>query len=91
MIYEQRPKGCRDYDCLWKLRPAEVPEWMRPLQSRVVLDFNEDETGVTVLVDPEQPDAWKHPNVIAYLGQLCERMPVVISTGGQFLKIEVRG
>ena len=40
-IYAERPvEPCRSFNCGWRLRPGDYPDWMRPDQSKVIVLFN---------------------------------------------------
>lgn len=39
-IYDQRPDTCRSYSCQW-LIDKNIPEWMKPNESGVILVFKE--------------------------------------------------
>lgn len=43
MIYENRPEVCREYICYWLMAEDVVPDWMKPSESRILLD----ETTIT--------------------------------------------
>ena len=36
-IYDNRPPVCVNYKCLYMLSPKQVPEWMKPNRSDVIL------------------------------------------------------
>ena len=46
-IYEDRPKECRDYVCVWKTSPQVIPQWMQPNKSGVILSAREDKNEQT--------------------------------------------
>jgi|SRR6185369_4431181 len=62
-IYEQRPQGCRDFECVWlqsQLRrhgEAALPAEARPDRSRVVLNVAGDSSRLVFHVDPAAPEA----------------------------------
>jgi len=59
-IYADRPRSCRNFVCGYLASP-ELPEVWYPVQSKIVL-VREPNGGVTAVVDPGRPDAWKeHP------------------------------
>ena len=55
-IYVDRPQLCRDFLCLWMTKP-DLPEEFDPLTSHMMI--YEQGAQVTVLVDPDFPDAWR--------------------------------
>ena len=79
-VYDRRPANCRMWNCRW-LAAEDTAELSRPDRSHVVLDVVPDhiiaqdtEKGteqsvevVQVWVDPNHPDAWRAPSILAYL------------------------
>lgn len=57
-IWENRPKQCRDFHCLWLTQDWLGPEW-KPDRAKIV--FTTDPTGqfLKFQVDPGSPNAWK--------------------------------
>lgn len=55
-IYADRPQLCRDFLCRW-MTDATVSEAWQPLRSKMLV--YEQGPQLTVLVDPDHPDAWK--------------------------------
>jgi uncharacterized protein len=53
-IYADRPQGCRDYMCLWKVMP-DFPEELRPDRCKVIWQMTED--GTTAVATTEYPQA----------------------------------
>jgi len=53
-IYDQRPQGCVDFMCLWKVMP-DIPKELRPDRCKVIWRMSED--GRTVLAMTEYPGA----------------------------------
>ncbi len=72
MIYPTRPQQCVTYECLWKCRP-EIPEWMYPLKTKVVMNFSDDHKEVVCLTDRPPSD-----KVVRYLRELGKNLPVTI-------------
>lgn len=59
-IYDARPKGCRDYECVWLVSqglPSALGPELRPDRSRVMLNMSLDGTFVVAHVDPSRPHA----------------------------------
>jgi hypothetical protein len=50
-IYEQRPQGCRDFQCLWKVMP-DFPEELRPDRTKVLWTMTEAGTAVATTEYP---------------------------------------
>jgi hypothetical protein len=60
-IYEQRPKACRDFQCMWlqtqQLPPARrLPLSERPDRTGIVMEVNQKGTVVATC---SRPDAWR--------------------------------
>lgn len=53
-IYEERPEGCRQFMCLWKVMP-DFPEELRPDRCKVMWTMTED--GSTAVAMTEYPKA----------------------------------
>ena len=94
-IYDARPKGCRDYECLWLLsqdKPGrQAPADARPDRSKVVLEATTDGEGLVAHVDPGSPHAWRE----GYAGKVIDRMRrdgfrVIIVCGAKRTAINVR-
>lgn len=52
-IYADRPQGCRDFMCLWKVMP-DFPEELRPDKCKVMWQLTED--GTRAVATTEYPD-----------------------------------
>lgn len=66
---EDRPKSCREWDCLWKSFPESMPEELRPDKSHVVLGVTAEKV-VTAWVDKHYPDAYKSKKMEQFLVML---------------------
>jgi uncharacterized protein len=53
-IYDDRPQGCRDFYCLWKVMP-DFPEELRPDRCKVIWQMTED--GSAAVATTEYPKA----------------------------------
>src|SRR5882724_4534165 len=76
-VYAARPRGCRDFNCLWlqsQDHPGEAasPE-LRPDRSRVVMSCTEDGEGLVLYVDPDRPAAFRHRRVAAIIDRFLDR------------------
>jgi hypothetical protein len=74
-IYQDRPRSCHTYTCLYYqgVEEGEHP-WpleMRPDRSHVIVDFMPATGMHYVRVDPSRPDAWKKPLVQYYLKSIA--------------------
>lgn len=65
-IYENRPKVCAGFECLW-LKDPILPEEIRPDKSGAVLKML-DSGKLVVIVDKQRPNAWRE----GLLGALLE-------------------
>lgn len=76
-IYDTRPQGCRDFNCLWLQGVGE--EELRPDKSWVVL------SGLLrVNVDVGRPDAWRDSRFQVLIDDvLTEGKQVMISCGSK--------
>lgn len=53
--YQDRPRECQDFSCLWLIDPRFGEHW-KPNRSKIVLTTSAD--GLEVRCDPGFPDAW---------------------------------
>lgn len=53
-IYQERPQGCKDFMCLWKVMP-DFPEELKPDKCKVIWQMTED--GLTAVATTEYPKA----------------------------------
>lgn len=59
-IYKDRPSRCRTYTCAWLVN-ANIPDYWRPLESKMIVDFHIAEDGAAVMrifMHPEFPRRW---------------------------------
>jgi hypothetical protein len=84
-IYADRPFSCRVFVCRW-LADTETAGQRRPDRAHYVIDLAEDyvelvqDTGerrkigvIQVWVDPAWPDAWRAPELRAYILRMAEQ------------------
>lgn len=57
-IYETRPQQCDDFNCQWLMNPRIGAAW-RPVDSRMVLNYEAFANRMLVHVDDARPDAWR--------------------------------
>lgn len=77
IIYNSRPKMCRDFYCLWVQRDT-IPEQFKPSKIKCVLTtvVQQDSASgagnqaLQVNVDPDRPDAWRRLDFYAWLMSL---------------------
>lgn len=55
-IWQNVPKGCADYFCVWRIDP-ELGEAWRPDKARFILTHAHQDAPLALLVDPGAPDA----------------------------------
>ncbi|CDZ60300.1 Hypothetical protein NGAL_HAMBI2605_30580 [Neorhizobium galegae bv. orientalis] len=89
-IYTDRPQLCRDFLCLWMTDPG-VPEAWQPLTSKMLV--YEQGSQLTVLVDPDHPDAWKQAPFLCDLDSWAKAAQtrghyVILFCGDDVMKIE---
>jgi hypothetical protein len=68
-IYAERPSGCRTFICGWLLDSSMGPD-LKPENCHVVFD-QKDEQNIFATCDANFPDAWRAPNVLAFLHRLA--------------------
>jgi hypothetical protein len=68
-IYAERPAGCRTFICGWLLDPSMGPD-LKPENCHVVFD-QKDEQNIFATCDANYPDAWRAPNVLAFMHRLA--------------------
>lgn len=59
-IYPDRPAACRTYTCAWLVN-ANIPDYWRPLESGMIVDFHMAEDGSAAMrihVHPDNPGRW---------------------------------
>jgi hypothetical protein len=84
-IWQQVPKACADYYCVWRLDPALADEW-RPDRARFLLTHASPDSPLVVMVDPAFPDAWrKEP----YFSRLRESARDLLKAKGTTLVVFV--
>lgn len=73
-IYDRRPMACRTWSCRW-LVEDDTANLSRPDRSHCVIDIMPDiivANGerlqiIQIWVDPSHPDAWRTPEMLAYI------------------------
>jgi hypothetical protein len=77
------------YECLWlKTQGMEKPmvPSLRPDRSRVVMGTLNDGADVVLYVGADRPDAWKHSDCRALIGELQSRGVAVSVSCGERLQ-----
>ncbi|MCO5157926.1 MAG: YkgJ family cysteine cluster protein [Aquamicrobium sp.] len=84
-IYEDRPRSCREFECLWlqsQTKPHPMGPELRPDKSKVVIAPTSSPNVMTAFVDPAQPLAWREGGMKRILERLAKiDVRVVISLG----------
>lgn len=57
-VYDERPLACRGFICLW-LDSEKLDEAWRPDRAKFLMYTEKDGQRLNVIVDPNQPGAWK--------------------------------
>lgn len=85
-IYEDRPRGCRAFECVWLMDP-EMPHRFRPDQTKVVLDQDSDGRRLVARCDPANPMAWRRNPMFAalkaYAGREWGAGKIVVAAAGR--------
>jgi hypothetical protein len=69
-IYSERPNSCRQFICGWLLDPY-MGEDLKPENCHVVF-YQRGEQHIVGTCDAVYPDAWRAPNVIAFMQRLAK-------------------
>jgi hypothetical protein len=89
-IYEDRPRSCRGYSCLWAAGLLDGDEQHRPDRSGVILDLrtcgisDSVKPGDTVVIQvwEVRPGAMDQPNVASLLNRIAEKCLLAIRRYG---------
>ncbi|MDR6817826.1 hypothetical protein J2X76_003002 [Neorhizobium sp. 2083] len=89
-IYAARPKLCRDFLCRWMTDPDLSDDW-QPFRSKMLV--YDQGPQLTVLVDPDHPDVWKHKPYFSDLQAWAEAAEarggyLILFCGDSVVKIE---
>lgn len=89
-IYAERPALCAAFLCTWMSDPALGEEW-QPTRSRMMIYRQGPQ--VTVLVEPDCPDAWKQEPYFSQLQQWAADIEqdggfMIVFVGDEAIKIE---
>jgi len=76
--YVDRPQVCRDFHCGYLTEASLGEEW-KPTVARMLLLLEHDQNRVSVLVDPQRPDAWRQA---PYYQQIKRWAVQAVPTGG---------
>lgn len=86
-IYHDRPDNCRSFRCIWLQTQAlanAMPLNQRPDKCKVLLHTTPDEKSIVAKCDPNYPDAWRWKGIGLLLGQLSQRLFVLVDNGKQY-------
>jgi hypothetical protein len=79
-IYADRPKVCKDFECLWKYDAGLGDEWF-PARCKMVLVGYDDISTIMVKVDPSFPNAWRREPYHSQLLRWSGRYDIHITVG----------
>jgi hypothetical protein len=60
LAYDDRPKSCRTFMCVWLVDSRFGPEW-KPSRSKMIITADQTGHHVTIRCDPGSPNAWRRP------------------------------
>lgn len=83
-IWQERPQGCRDYYCIWRIDP-DLPDDWRPDAAKFILTQMGPAFPLTLVTDPAQPNAWRRE---PYFSRLVRTTRELLETRGTALVIE---
>lgn len=69
----ERPAICGSFQCAWLEREDGLGDELRPDRIHAVLTGDTKGTGVSVVCDPNYPQAWKTEPLAAVLRKLTDR------------------
>ncbi len=80
-IYENRPKECRQFFCLYLLDENLGEHW-NPLKSKMVLSYEPDHNLFAIHVDPGRMDGWRkepyYSEIKSWAGPVTESKGLVV-------------
>jgi hypothetical protein len=77
-IYKDRPEVCKTFKCGWLLSP-EVPDWMKPSESKVLLQWDREVHGYnTVVADKFRYVVEPGTKVREFLEAVSYQLPVFV-------------
>jgi hypothetical protein len=84
-VYADRPRPCRVWSCRWLFDPL-TKSMRRPDHAGYVIDAMLDTVAVNghpvnavqVWCDPARPEAWRDPQLRAYLDEVVKRFEIVV-------------
>jgi hypothetical protein len=65
-----------------------MPLQQRPDKCKVVLHTTPDEKSVVAKVDPNYPDAWRWKGIGLLLGEISQKILVLVDNGKQYWLLE---
>lgn len=81
-IYDRRPNSCRSFECYWYSH-SKLSAHLRPNEIGVMFEQLKGKKTILALVDPDRPQAWRMPNVQAFISSLTQKgNPVLVSESG---------
>lgn len=78
--YENRPAGCRDFECLWL--HSSMPDQFRPDRIKALLTATMDGESLVVRIDPATPDHWRTNKALhSFITAMRSKLRVIIVCG----------
>jgi hypothetical protein len=99
-IYEDRPRSCQGYSCLWAAGLLEEDETLRPDRLGIILDLRTDEDSSSDSVKPGDrvviqvwevwPGALEQPHVASLVDCIAEKCLVAVRRYGSDVAVAYR-
>ena len=84
LIYESRPKSCRDFECAWLA--GDMPDWMKPDKVHFMIEKLPNVPVVLAFPEKGHEATWRSPEVVAALKREYQyRGVAVVAADGQAL------
>lgn len=82
-IYDQRPKVCREFYCLWRMSTKLLPEWLDPKTCGFALTFNDTERWPGVITVHPMPgvDPLANPWSRTVFGAIARHWNCMVAVG----------
>ena len=90
-IYDDRPKSCRDFECVWLqtqkgIKPLALE--LRPDHSKVVISTTNDGKDIVLNVGTDRPDAWNHGAAAKLVSSMLQDgITVLVKCGDKLTKL----
>jgi hypothetical protein len=90
IIYNDRPKSCVDFECMW-LMNKEMPDEYRPDKIKAVFSFTTDGQSIVVFVEPHNYHLLSEGSLDRYIKEMVNRGLVVFIVSGDERRLLYRG